>query len=393
MRKLSKGQAIDEFAFVLLAGLIFIIIALVTWGVGPSGGGESVNQTENLTLTGDVELVGLQEVDVPKTYWIGKFAVKYGVGTENVVEKANLIAEKSLFGEKPLRITFSIDKLKLENYVTSGFLVLDIGDSSMDSDLLVYLNGKLIKRVKPTIGEVSFQIPKENLKTSNVLEIKVSFPGFKFWSKGFYEFDKIIVGLNIYGMEEKISTFDVSEEQIENFKTAKLEFEVEDYDARGNLVIRLNGNTIYSGVPEKFFGKEFSLEDLGLVKGSNTITFSTTRGGFYELDDVRLTIVHSRRGIKSLEKSFEISSDAYTRLKAGKKGTIKFYVKDILHPGILRIKIKDTEGNVNEVIFQQFSEGMNEVKFSIDDVKEGTNWVIFESPDGAFYIGGIQVIV
>jgi len=362
---------------------------LVTWGGRPT---EEGNVTEgNLTLVESVELVGIEERDVPKTYWIGKFEVRYGVGVEKLEERENLEIRKSLFSEKYARISFSIDRTRLENYVTSGYIVMDIDDTSFSGYLLVYINGKVVKKISPTLGEISFQFPKDVLSENNILELRATSPGLKFWETNFFRVGKLMIGVNVYGIEEKTTTFDVSNIQIRNFKYAKLEFEVEDYRATADLTIKVNGNIIYSGVPEKFFEKEFELEELGLVEGTNTISFSTGRDGFYEIDDARLTIVHSTKTTKSIEKSFEISHNAYTRLKAGRKGKIKFYIKEVVHPGILRIKIRDSEGRINEIFFQKFSTGMNEVEFSSEDVKEGTNWVIFESPDGAFYIGKIQV--
>jgi hypothetical protein len=385
---LSK-KGIDEFAFVLIAGLIFISIMLITWGTGPT---PEENITENITVTPTVSIVGLYTQDIPKQYWIGEFKVSYGVGSEILFSKKDFTLKKGLFESKPMRVTVKIDPEKF-SFVNSGFLVINIEDTNMAGDLIIYINNQRIRSVKPTLGEISIPVKKEYLKEDNVIEIKAGSPGWKFWVTTIYKIAEIKFGINIYGVQEKVSSFDVTKSQIENFKLARLEFELHDYNAAGDLIVKINNNIIYEGIPQKFFSMDFSLEDLGLVEGTNTISFSTELDAFYEIDDARLTIIHTSKGYKSISKKFSLSESDYNKLREGGVGLIKFNIQRIEKPGTLQISIIDSRGYKHEIIFQQFSTGLNKVRFDKNSVKPGTNMVTFSSTDGTFYISDIKVVV
>lgn len=385
---LSK-KGIDEFAFVLVAGLIFISVMLITWGVSPK---VEENITENITVTPSVDIVGLYVQDIPKQYWIGEFKVSYGIGSEILFSKEDFIVKKGLFENKPMRLLVKIDPEKLLS-VASGFLIINIEDTNMAGDLIIYVNNQRIRSLKPTLGEISIQMKKEYLKENNEIEIRAGSPGWKFWVTNIYEIAELKFGINIYGIQEKLSSFDVTKSQIENFKLARLEFELHDYNAAGDLIIKINNNIVYEGIPQKFFSKDFSLEDLGLVEGINTVSFYTELDAFYEIDDARLTIIHTSKGYKSISKSFSVSESDYNRLREGGVGLIKFNIQKIENPGTLQITILDSHGYKHEIIFQQFSTGLNEVRFGKNSVKPGTNVVTFSSIDGTFYISDIKVII
>jgi len=56
-----------------------------------------------------------------------------------------------------------------------------------------------------------------------------------------------------------------------------------------NLIIKINGKTIYDEVPPYYLVKRFG-EEVELKAGKNTISFSTREGGSYSLESVALTI-------------------------------------------------------------------------------------------------------
>lgn len=386
---LSK-KGIDEFAFVLIAGLVFIVIMLITWGTSPLPE-ENVTEEENITFPTRLSLVGVFEKDKTHQFWIGQFKVSYGIGKETLFTRKNIVVKKGLFHDKSIRFIVNIDESKLENFVTSAFLILEIESTNMVGDLLVIVNGQRVKVIKPMMGEVSVQIRKEVLSTSNVIEIRASSPGWKFWATNVYEISEMMFGVNVYGVEQKIYGFDVDKEEIENFKLARLEFELHDYDPSGSLIITLNGNIIYKGVPSKFFTKDFSLSELGLVEGKNTISFSVERDAYYEIDDAVFTIIYKEVGYKTFTKMFTVTPSEYRALKSGRRGKIKFNVEKIEEPGILEMRIKDAEGDVHRILLQQIEEGVNEATFDYRSVKEGNNKVYFSSMDGTFYISNVRI--
>lgn len=384
-------KGIDEFAFVLIAGLVFIVIMLVTWGVTPPE--ENVTEEENLTFPVKLSLVGVYEQDKPHQFWIGEFRVSYGVGKEILFTRNDIVVKRGLFHDKSARFLVSIEESKLKDFVTSAFLVLEIERTNMVGDLLVIVNGQKVRVIKPVMGEVLIQIRKDILTTSNLVEIKAASPAWKFWATNVYEIGEIKFGVNVYGVEQKIYGFDVSEEEIKNFKLARLEFELHDYRPAGDLLITVNGNVIYKGVPTRFFIKDFGLEEIGLVEGKNTISFSVERDAYYEIDDAVFTIIHREIGYKTFTKTFIVTRSQYEALRGGRKGRIKFNVNKIEKPGILEIEVEDAEGNMHRILLQQVEEGMNEVMFDYRAVKEGKNRVHFSSVDGTFYISEVRVEV
>jgi len=386
---IQSKKGIDEFALVLAGGLLFIVVMLAAWGTQPTPEGNATE--ENITFPVVVEEVGFYEQDIPKSYWIGEFSVSYKVGSEILKTKRSLSVKKGLFTEEVGRMVVKIDPYKLENFVQTGFIIITIENTNNAGDLIIYLNDKKIRSIKNRFGEITIQVRGEDLRENNLIELKAGSPGWKFWMTTIYEIEELKFGVNVYGTEQRIVTFNVTGEQIDNFKLGRLEFEVHDYNATGDLIIKMNDNVIYEGIPQRFFTRDFTLRELGLVEGVNRITFMTRRDAYYEIDDAQLTLVHSTRGYQTLEKKFEITSNIISKFEEGGKGIIKFRIEKVDTPGTLEIIIRDSRGRDHSIYFQQFMEGLNEIYFDINSITEGTNALIFKSVDGSFLISVISI--
>lgn len=365
------GQAkLDEFAFVLLAGLIMIIVMLLAWGVpGPTeipvvtpdsvdmeierGDEDSfllkINVTSKrvtLTSTGtiadwiefsdnDFEVTGLTNVevtvDVPRKAderehlgtiiveseeggkaeipvsidvlspyaepseireekYFPDISVSFAAGEEVLKTERNVLVKRGINENKYFKTSARISQ-DLE-FVTGGMINIDILDTNLEGKLIVKVNDEVVYDRATTSGRIKIPVSKGLLSSYNTIEISTSAPGWKFWTSSFYRIDRIEFSINLYGGKEHAEYFSVSDAAVRNFKSAKLQFEIEDHTGDGNLIIEINDNAIFDGQPHRIFTQDFDAFDVGLVKDRNTLAFSTESGTSYQLNDVKIIITH-----------------------------------------------------------------------------------------------------
>jgi hypothetical protein len=142
-------------------------------------------------------------------------------------------------------------------------------------------------------SETKIPIASELLSNYNVIEVSTSGPGWKFWSSSVYKIDKIDFGINIFGNVEKKEVFEVFREEITDFKEARVEFYVESYEGDGSLTIKINDYKIFEGKRRGQVALNFNFADVGLVRGENTISFSTETGTTYKIEKAKVVLVHT----------------------------------------------------------------------------------------------------
>jgi sporulation protein YlmC with PRC-barrel domain len=358
---------IDEFAFVLLAGLILIIILAVSWStmygvleVSPTektltiARGSSASfvihlngNATNVNLTGSGEIANwlsfnrnnfdvfgptdvLVTVSVPYyaqlRFYTGRveiefiggkksvsvtvnvstvtiaevsrrvfgpedFTVSYSIGTETVSEKKSFTVEKGLFVDRSARFVGTLTDEKL-SMVTGGFVELTVDDTNLAGNLIVELNGEKIFDDKVDVGKFSINLDKSQIQKINVIVIKAGSSGWKFWVNNYYEIGSAKFGIDYRGVSFKDFSFSLDSSDIANFKLGRISFIVRDYDPKrlNDLIIKINNQTVFKGVPTTYFSETFGSE-VSLNEGSNTISFSVEKEAFYDLKDVTLTIV------------------------------------------------------------------------------------------------------
>lgn len=384
---MRRGQGkIDEFVFVLLAGLIMIIAMLLIWGTPSEEGKENIS--ENMT---GVFVIGARIQDVPRHIRIGDFSVSYEVGSETIAEKRNVEVRSGIWEDK--HETISGEILKDMVLVTDGFITIQVSDTNSEGNLIVKINNQVVFDQKVDPGKVNIPVEKTYLADYNVIDISTSKPGWKFWVTSFYKMDKIEFGINYFGNVEKHEIFTVHESELQNFKSGIVTFFVEDVSGTGDLNIEINGYSIFKGRPIRRFSRAFELFDVGLVKGTNSIKFSTEQGTSYNIDDAELTIVHEEMGQKTRTISFYVSSSDYNGLKT-KMGEIEFYILDSNYLGSLLVTITDAQGHKQPAkVIASYSAGeLKIVYFDSSDVRVGTNKVTFEaSGEGSFILSDVKI--
>jgi hypothetical protein len=374
IKRMFMAEAkMDEFAFVLIAGLIIIIVMLLMWGVPTEtqipvvtpvsqslainkGSSEkfilNVNVTsQKVTLTpkgtiadwislsnNDFESSGLSSVEVTvrvpygteervyygsvevesaeggkvvvpltitvttesttqpteisNSHYIGDFTVTSVSGSETIKTVNNVEVRKSLNEDKG--VTFSGGIEKDMSMVTDGYLIIDILYTNNEGNLIVKLNNEVILDSKVLPGETKIPIDKGLLGSYNVIEISTSCPGWKFWSSSIYKIDKIEFGIDVFGNMEKKETFEVSRDEIINFNVGRVEFSINSYQGDGRLTVKINNHKIFEDKRQGNIVLNFNYVDVGLVRGENTISFSTDTGTTYDIGNAQITIIHNQ---------------------------------------------------------------------------------------------------
>ena len=362
-----KGQGkLDEFAFVLLAGLVIIIVMLLVWGVPGPTEIPTVNPTsktlsiergkaddfileinvssKQVTLTArgtikdwvsfsnnNFDSYGLSNVEVtvkvpsgadegthfgtivvesqeggesivdltikvkePKeetteeasrNIYIGDFTVSYAEGTETVGTESDIEVKNG--GE-----TISASITRDMDLVTEGSLILDVLYTNNEGNLVVKFNNKVVYDDKAMPGEITIPLTKDLLDSYNIIEISTSKPWWKFWTSSIYRIEIFEFNIDYFGDIEKRESFEVYRDELLNFREAWVYFYINSYDGPGHLKVEINGYTLYEGRYRGSIERSFDFADVGLTRGTNTITFSTEKGTSYEIEDARITIVH-----------------------------------------------------------------------------------------------------
>jgi len=387
MARLKAQGKIDEFAFVLLAGLVMIIVMLLIWGIPSEETGQNITEG-NITAP---FVVGSQPQDVPRTIRIGDFSVSYAAGSKIINEQNNVKIEKGMFNNKYHKYSVAIDEDM--DSVTGGYVIIYVLDTNSLGDLVLKVNNNVVYSQKIEAGEINIPIDKTYLLSYNIIEISTTGPGWQFWTSSFYYMDKIKFGINYYGNLQKQETFTLYDNELQNFKSGSVNFYVMSTEGTGNLMIDINGHNIYKGQASGDVSKSFSIFDVGLIRGQNTITFSTEKGSAYDIDDAAIVITHTETGQKTRYVSFDVDSSAYQRLKT-KKGTIKFYIIDSNNLGSLLVTIRDSTGTKHPTTtIQSYSIGqLQTITFDSSYVKVGKNTAIFEAAgDGSFVLSNLQI--
>ncbi|MEM5766208.1 MAG: hypothetical protein QW423_01050 [Candidatus Aenigmatarchaeota archaeon] len=362
-----KAQ-VDEFAFILLAGLILIGVFLVVWTSQASTQITVLPDSKDLTIargssssfyifiSGTAYNVTLRSsgkiaswisferdrinvekeervkvyVDVPisasyGTYWgeiyvetlgfqkiipisvnvstrteekiipfsFDDFNVGYIVGEEIVEERENFKVEKGYFSEFSSSFAAIIPEEKLP-LISNAYLQIVIDQTNSLGNLIVEFNDNKTFDKKVGVGEVILKIPKESIRRSNSIVLKAGVPGFVFWSNSFYKIASARFVVEYNGTIFREFNFSLEEFEVKNFKEGKISLFAKSYEIvlppkLSILTIKINDKTIYNNVPPYYLVKKFG-NDVELKAGTNTISFSTEKGGSYLLEDVTLEI-------------------------------------------------------------------------------------------------------
>src|SRR4030067_1850295 len=95
----------DEFVYVLLAGLALIVVAIFVWG-GETPSDQILNNTSVVSPFS----IGAFPQDVPRHIRIGDFKVSYSVVSEDIKTDRAVLVKKGSFGEDYHTMSVNVDQ-------------------------------------------------------------------------------------------------------------------------------------------------------------------------------------------------------------------------------------------------------------------------------------------
>ncbi len=366
---------VEDFMYVLVAGIIILAIALAFFAFIPSGGIGIIVPVDSFSL-GPVGFTG--DNMVSKSY--GNFQV--GVVNKDVIKSTPQIEVSSSYlggktEKQEVRILSAYIPLARE-----GMIAFYVHDSTPTyGNLIIKWNGlELYKNGASKGGPYNLRIDPRYLKEINNLEISCDGPGAYFWASTAYILRDFKVTLDYGSM--KLVPFTMGSEEINTFKNGALEF---SSSGSATLLVKVNGAQVFNSVPRASESVKFDLFNSGISPGNNMITLST-QGGTLSLSSVLLKIFLSTDNTVA-ERVFTIASGNYTLFSQGYRGRIEYEVLRTMRQGSLSIKLND-----NQLTAPAVQSGINTVYFSEKEALEGSNTITF-SGTGGWDIGQVSIVL
>lgn len=322
----KKGQSAAGAA-VLLAVIAFLMIMFIIL-IPPEdrkellGEKNDTNKTsldkssveENLLTVspGRIDFLGQEDIEHPLP------VVNIFTRTESTVlaEKNLALAKRGIFSDQSSTFRFSIPDIAHTENVLLGFNV-----QSVEGILIIRLNGDEIFSSEVSEGAmVPIRLSRSSLLESNELVFSVSSPGLAFWRTNEVQLEAIKIVADVTSTEAQFSNqiFLISDSEKRNLERIVLKFQPDCVaEEVGKLTIRVNGNEIYSAVPDcevSFVPIDFSPN---LVhQGENEILFRTERGNYL------LSHVVLQSKLKEMELPtyfFELTDEEFKLVQSGRR--------------------------------------------------------------------------
>lgn len=363
----------DDFIYVLSAGLIVLVFAFILSGLGPwISPGDYQTSVINFTVgnagvmsdaptrtdsfesfvVGEVQSYELKAIPqfMVGTSWLGANLQKYNI----------IVPEWYLEDIRSIRITFNV-------YDTNKY-----------GNLVLKWNGLEVEKEVLGKGRQEIIIEPEVVKGSNNLEVYAEGPGLFFWASTVYVLRDFTVNVE-YG-PKKIIPFQILGSELEAFSKGEIEFYATD--TTSELTIKVNGVEIFDEVPRGPEKAEFDYVDVPLKAGTNILSLSTE--GYVNLHDVDLNLYLLTNEAVRVRR-FTVTDEQYGLFDYGYKLIVNFDVEEIAREGSLNVRLNDKTVRVGSV-----DEGMNSVIFDKDEVIKGENEIGF-SGTGGYVIGEASI--
>ena len=258
---------------------------------------ESRGGSSSLSLSIAVSNVSLVPLE-SRPIFIGDVDVKYAKGSETLASKENLEVTKGTFSEskEAFSIAFPAEKLAI---TTSSHLEIVVVDTNKRGNLIVEFNGQeLYNRITDT-GKIVIPLDKSMLNTTNIINIRTTGPSaFQFWSKAFYKIEKVNFVINFQDITQRERTFELNQNEIQNFHHFQLQARVKEYSAPlQELIVKINNQVVYAASPPLVaLNQTIDKDILGnrlVLSSQNKISFSFEKEAFLNLGDIFLVAYSS----------------------------------------------------------------------------------------------------
>lgn len=198
------------------------------------------------------------------------------VNSEVIKEVDSIYVKNGVFSSANYSMNFFI-----ENPNIASNMLLTFNIKSGSGNLMIWFNNELIFNNEQKNLNNPIELPKEFLRSDNIITFWVSDVSWLFWTRNEYSLTGIKVVGDIKDISKTQSTtkFWISDEEKNYIEKVTLKFSPEcEPNNVGTLRIVVNGNEIYSGVPDCKILNSYDFSGDKLVSGENTLGFSLMEG-------------------------------------------------------------------------------------------------------------------
>lgn len=321
MEKNKSGQVAAGAAIllVIIAGLLVGFIVLIP----PQERAELLGESSVPTSTAPKVIdeakvkINLLKVSPGKIDFLAQKEIEHPLPVINILTKteSKVLAEKNVasmkkgaFSEEKSSFKFIVPSLDQSEDFLLSFTV-----KSAEGDLLITLNGEEIFSSEVTAGEsLVVNLPENSIQENNEFLLSTSGVGAAFWKTNSVQLEKLKVVSDVTNIESQASKnlFLVSETEKKNLEKIRLKFKPDcDANKVGKLEVLINGNEIYSAIPDC----ELSLVPLEfspslVYSGENEIVFLTNKGA-YVISNIK--IESELKEVEYPTYYFEVSYEQY----------------------------------------------------------------------------------
>jgi hypothetical protein len=298
--KIKRGQAAAGAAILLvvIAALLVGFIILIPPADRAELLGEDINggtSTTSSSSSGDTDIdeavaeVNLMTVSPGRIDYLAQKEMEHPLPVINIYTKSEskVLAEKNVaytkkgaFSEEKSTFKFTIPDLKH----TENFL-LSFKAKEVEGKVIISLNGEELYNSEVNSGDaLTVNLPQNIIQESNEMIFSASSIGAAFWATNEFTLENIQVVAEVTSIEAQSSKniFLVSDTEKRNLEKVVLKFKPDcEFTETGKLSILINGNEIYSAVPDcelSMVPIEFS--PALVYQAENEIIFKTDQGNY-----------------------------------------------------------------------------------------------------------------
>jgi hypothetical protein len=366
----------DDFVYVLIAGLVLLAIALLAFnlmGISAPTGSDTLNITSF-----SLGEIGVSDTSSTTTD-LGDFTVGE-TNTDSLDYQPQVTVTASIFGGSGHSATLDIPDYLLGTAKNIWIRYNVHEESGEYGDLVIKWNGKELYNGMMDRGDKEVFIAKGLVSTKNTLDIYAEHNPVFFWATATYVLRDLDVQIE-YG-DIKAIPFTISQAQKETFQKGEATF---DADGSGDLVAKVNGIEIFRGEADGETTLEFDLFDTQISLGNNVLSLAV-EDGTYTLSGAYLKIyTSSRESVKVRE--FTLTPEQYDLLSTSYRGKITMDVLRIDQAGELQLRL-----NGHRLDSPGLKTGENTAYFTGYEGREGENELSF-SGSGQWDFGEASVVL
>ncbi|MEM5883133.1 MAG: hypothetical protein QXQ77_02745 [Candidatus Aenigmatarchaeota archaeon] len=365
-----KAQVkIDEFAFVLLAGLILIIVMMVAWTSTVS---EFLNVTpSSISLKIEPGSYQTVELSLNGTATNVTFVVVGEVKSFLSFDKENF----DISGSEVVMLTVYIPEFTVERVYRGSIQIIFTGGNK---SIPVTIN---VTKIPAQYLQRNFYFGDFSVTHSVGSEVLASKHNFEV-SKGYFS-----------EYSSTLTHESLSEKMFQMVKGGFISILVEDTNSAGNLIVELNGEEVYNKIVKP--GEVVIQLNASQIKKSNYVTIKAGLPGWkfwmntvYKISSAKFGIFYY--GVSEKSFNFELGDKEVNNLKYA---LLTARVKDSNPTKDLMVKINEKEVyRVNKKAGELISKTLYPGEINL---RKGINLISFstEPPDGFYNLADVTLII